>query len=436
MNTVPYAALVAVGRYVALAVVTAGVVAVQIVLALAAGALDSVWLLAAGGPDQHRRDGRHDAVHRLARLRRAGGPAARSRSWCGSCSRARVAFGAPYALARRRRRRRRPAGSRSPPASLLFALLVTRLPAEREIARTARRRAAAAPACAPRRIDEPPRGGRLPVPARGRPPREGPVPDPRRPAPAGLRGRAALPRRPTATWTGRCPCARRVRRASSSPSSTGGRGLDGRDRVLVPALPATAGGRARRRAHRRGQGRHDRADRRAGAPAGDAHPRAASISRRSAGRAVSLAHWLARIGPLAGRDARELHAVLRLADATVVETQAARDAVGTALGPCRRRPPRGAAARGRQPGRRRLHARRCPGEREQLVVAVGRWDLAAKDAPLLAKALDRFLAERPDHRAVRRRPRRRGPLRRRGGARRARCRRTSSRCCSAARASW
>jgi glycosyltransferase involved in cell wall biosynthesis len=41
-----------------------------------------------------------------------------------------------------------------------------------------------------------------------------------------------------------------------------------------------------------------------------------------------------------------------------------------------------------------------PAGREKLVVAVGRWDLAAKDAPLLAKALDRFLAERPDHRAV------------------------------------
>jgi hypothetical protein len=50
VNAVPYAALVAVGRYVALAVVTAGVVAVQIVITLVAGALDSVWLLAAGVP--------------------------------------------------------------------------------------------------------------------------------------------------------------------------------------------------------------------------------------------------------------------------------------------------------------------------------------------------------------------------------------------------
>jgi putative peptidoglycan lipid II flippase len=50
VNAVPYAALVAVGRYVALAVVTAVVVAVQIVITLIAGALDSVWLLAGGVP--------------------------------------------------------------------------------------------------------------------------------------------------------------------------------------------------------------------------------------------------------------------------------------------------------------------------------------------------------------------------------------------------
>lgn len=119
-----------------------------------------------------------------------------------------------------------------------------------------------------------------------------------------------------------------------------------------------------------------------------------------AGRAVSLAHWLVRFGPLAGRDARELQAVLRLADATVVETQAARDAVGTAL-----------ARAGADHLAERLHVvgnpvgdvytrAAVPAEREKLVVAVGRWDLAAKDAPLLAKALDRFLAERPDHRVV------------------------------------
>jgi peptidoglycan biosynthesis protein MviN/MurJ (putative lipid II flippase) len=50
VNTVPYAALVGVGRYTALAVVTAGVVAIQIAIAFAAGAADSVWLLAAAVP--------------------------------------------------------------------------------------------------------------------------------------------------------------------------------------------------------------------------------------------------------------------------------------------------------------------------------------------------------------------------------------------------
>jgi peptidoglycan biosynthesis protein MviN/MurJ (putative lipid II flippase) len=50
MNTVPYAALVGVGRYGALAVITAGVVAIQIAVAFGAGAADSVYLLAAAVP--------------------------------------------------------------------------------------------------------------------------------------------------------------------------------------------------------------------------------------------------------------------------------------------------------------------------------------------------------------------------------------------------
>jgi glycosyltransferase involved in cell wall biosynthesis len=136
-----------------------------------------------------------------------------------------------------------------------------------------------------------------------------------------------------------------------------------------------------------------------------AHPRATLTHARFdqptlPRRAVSLAQWLARIGPLAGRDARLLQRALRLADATVVETQAARDAVEAALA---------RAGAGRLAAR--LHVIGNPvaaaytrasvsSERERLVVAVGRWDLAAKDAPLLARALDRFLAERPDHRVV------------------------------------
>jgi hypothetical protein len=48
--TVPYAAAVAIGRYTAVALVTLGVVALQVVLALVAGSLDSVELLAAVVP--------------------------------------------------------------------------------------------------------------------------------------------------------------------------------------------------------------------------------------------------------------------------------------------------------------------------------------------------------------------------------------------------
>jgi peptidoglycan biosynthesis protein MviN/MurJ (putative lipid II flippase) len=50
VNAVPYAALVGVGRYVALASITGAVVLVQVLLALLAGAWDDIWLLAASVP--------------------------------------------------------------------------------------------------------------------------------------------------------------------------------------------------------------------------------------------------------------------------------------------------------------------------------------------------------------------------------------------------
>jgi glycosyltransferase involved in cell wall biosynthesis len=117
-------------------------------------------------------------------------------------------------------------------------------------------------------------------------------------------------------------------------------------------------------------------------------------------RAVAVAHWLARVGPLAGREARELQRVLELAHATVVETRAAHAAVERTL-----------ARDGARRLAERLHVitnpvadpftrATVPPVRERLVVAVGRWDLAAKDAPLLARALDQFLARHDDHRAV------------------------------------
>ena len=118
------------------------------------------------------------------------------------------------------------------------------------------------------------------------------------------------------------------------------------------------------------------------------------------GRAVQVAEWIARLGPLAGRDGREVLQALRLADATVVETEPALEAVRALLGRL-----------GETALAERLHVvpnpvgdifRALPVDagREPLVVAIGRWDLRAKDAPLLAKALEHFLARRPDHRAV------------------------------------
>jgi peptidoglycan biosynthesis protein MviN/MurJ (putative lipid II flippase) len=132
VNTVPYAALVAVGRYVALAVVTAVVVAVQVLLALAAGAVDSVWLLAAGVPISTAATvvtTLFIVSHGYAVLAGPRLSAIVARFVLAGA----VAFGAPYALAH---------AVGAPGAGwlafaaglLLYAAVVTRLPAEREIA--------------------------------------------------------------------------------------------------------------------------------------------------------------------------------------------------------------------------------------------------------------------------------------------------------------
>jgi hypothetical protein len=132
VNTVPYAALVAVGRYVALAAVTAVVVAVQVALALVAGALDSVWLLAAGVPISTAAT----VVATLLIVSR-GYAALAGKRLAAIVARfvlaGAVAFGAPYGLAH---------AVGAPAAGwlafavglLLYSGVVTRLPAEREIA--------------------------------------------------------------------------------------------------------------------------------------------------------------------------------------------------------------------------------------------------------------------------------------------------------------
>jgi glycosyltransferase involved in cell wall biosynthesis len=136
-----------------------------------------------------------------------------------------------------------------------------------------------------------------------------------------------------------------------------------------------------------------------------AHPRATLIHAlhnqpTRAQRAWAVLGWLAHFGPLAGRDARQLQRALRIADTTVVETGAARDAVRAALARSGA-PELGARLRViTNPVAEAFTRAPIAAEREPLVVAVGRWDLAAKDAPLLSRALDRFLARRPDHRAI------------------------------------
>jgi glycosyltransferase involved in cell wall biosynthesis len=115
---------------------------------------------------------------------------------------------------------------------------------------------------------------------------------------------------------------------------------------------------------------------------------------------VSVAYWLARVGPLHRREAMELVRAMRTADATVVETQAALEATVYVLERA------GAASVAKRivvvpnPVGDAFVGAPVPVERERLVVAVGSWNLRVKDARLLVGALERFLAERADYRAV------------------------------------
>lgn len=136
-----------------------------------------------------------------------------------------------------------------------------------------------------------------------------------------------------------------------------------------------------------------------------AHPRKtlehAVIDQAEIGaRVYAVAYWLARMGPLHRREARQLVRALSASDATVVETEGARSAATTAL-----------ARAGAPELAHRLTVVPNPvaerflrGEplrtREKLLVAVGRWHLRVKDAGLLGAALERFLAEHRDHRVV------------------------------------
>ena len=117
-------------------------------------------------------------------------------------------------------------------------------------------------------------------------------------------------------------------------------------------------------------------------------------------RATATAYWLARMGPLHRREARQLTRALTAAKVTVVETEGARAAASRAL-----------SVAGAPELADRLVVVPNPvtesylrGEpsptREKLLVAVGRWQLKVKGADLLGAALERFLRARPDYRAV------------------------------------
>ncbi|HEX6388794.1 MAG TPA: glycosyltransferase [Solirubrobacteraceae bacterium] len=117
-------------------------------------------------------------------------------------------------------------------------------------------------------------------------------------------------------------------------------------------------------------------------------------------RAAAVASWAARIGPLHRAELAELVRVVGTADHTTIETEPALRAVRASL---QKRGHGALAARlSVVPNPVAETFLRAPldAPRERIVVAVGRWQLRVKGADLLIAALERFLAARPDYRAI------------------------------------
>jgi glycosyltransferase involved in cell wall biosynthesis len=135
------------------------------------------------------------------------------------------------------------------------------------------------------------------------------------------------------------------------------------------------------------------------------HPRPRLVSAlhdqdRLSRRAAAIVSWAARIGPLHRAELAELVRVVGTADHTTIETEPALQAVRASLR--RHGHPELAERVSVVPNPIRDPFLRAPLDepREKLVVAIGRWQLRVKDAPLLHASLTRFLAQRPDYRAV------------------------------------
>jgi glycosyltransferase involved in cell wall biosynthesis len=117
-------------------------------------------------------------------------------------------------------------------------------------------------------------------------------------------------------------------------------------------------------------------------------------------RAASLAYWAMRAGPWHGREMRKLRGLVESADAFSVESGVARDRIRLLL-----------ERSGAPELAERLHVvlapirpaftrGEVPRERDELVVAIGRWEDPQKNPRLMAGALQRFLRSHPGYRAV------------------------------------
>jgi glycosyltransferase involved in cell wall biosynthesis len=115
------------------------------------------------------------------------------------------------------------------------------------------------------------------------------------------------------------------------------------------------------------------------------------------GRAAAVAHWAGQLGPLHRAETAKVAASIDCCDEFVVETDPTAREVRRLLE---------YDGFGEQAARVRVITNpvapvfaRGGGPKEDLVVAAGRWEAGQKNARLLARALERFLAAHPSYRA-------------------------------------
>ena len=117
-------------------------------------------------------------------------------------------------------------------------------------------------------------------------------------------------------------------------------------------------------------------------------------------RIAGIAYWAATVGPLHRRSLGEICGALAAASAATVESDAARERLVRALTRAGRAPEAGRLVTVPSPVPELFLDGPVSVRRDRTVLALGRWDLPVKNAPLLARAFTRFAGERPSYELI------------------------------------